>query len=261
MSLQDNLSEPRYLLNKRRALVFVDSGRNGGYAFGNNVGIGLALQQAATAYVWILNADTVVPAAQTLDALIARMDEDITIGLCGATVAYLGLNDTVQTRGGGRFEQWRSRSMPIGAGERTDAPVDINAIETELAYINGAATFARRAFIETVGLMSEDYFLYFEEFDWARQGRKAFRLGYAPKALVLHQVGGSIGTDDFGASSALSTFYLTRNRIKFLARHFPRCLPVAVVDEVIALIRNWRRGQIPQARARLRALTGRCYNG
>lgn len=33
-------------------------------------------------------------------------------------------------------------------------------------YVVGASMFVRKTFIEEVGYMSEDYFLYFEELDW-----------------------------------------------------------------------------------------------
>lgn len=243
----------------RRRLWLVPSGRNGGYAFGNNVGARIALQCADTAFVWILNNDTLVPGAESLDALVARMDADPGIGICGSTVVYQGGERGIQTRAGSQFQPRRGRFLPIGVGEAPSTPVDPHAIERRLAYINGAAAFVRRAVYETVGPMREDFFLYFEEYDWARRLAPRFRLGYAPASVVLHAVGSTIGTDDSGAGSALSLYYLARNRVRTIARHAPAALLPAIGDELLGAARAWRRGHRQQARAVLRALTGRSF--
>jgi GT2 family glycosyltransferase len=77
--------------------------------------------------------------------------------------------------------------------------------------------------------MDESYFLYSEEHDWAQRGRFFFRLGYAPKSIVYHKHGATIGTNPSGGS-ALSLFYLYRNKILFAARHHPMLLPTVVAS-------------------------------
>jgi GT2 family glycosyltransferase len=77
----------------------------------------------------------------------------------------------------------------------------------------------RRAYLEQIGLMQEDYFLYYEEIDWCTRGKDKFRLGYAPNSLVFHKEGASIGTAASGGS-ALSTYYLFRSRVRFTARFY-----------------------------------------
>lgn len=244
-----------------RAVLLVDSGRNGGYAFGNNIGIWLALARPDAAFVWVLNNDTVVPDAATLDALLARMAEDATIGICGATVVYGDHPDRVQTLSGGSFDARLGRCHPIGFGTTRDDPVDRAAVERALAYVNGAAAFVRRGFIEQIGPMTEDYFLYFEEFDWAARARGRFRLGFAPDAVVLHEVGATIGTDDFGGASPLSTFYLTRNRLRFLGRFSRRSVPPAILDIFLEGAREAQRGRWQNVASIGRAVVGLPFKG
>lgn len=245
-----------------RTLLLVDSGRNGGYAFGNNVGAALALQRPDADFIWILNNDVVAPNATSLDALLARMAQDPRIGACGSTVIYAGKESTIQSRGGSRFQAWRGSTMPIGAGEAPDAPVDAAAVEAELAFINGAASLVRRAVYEKIGPMREDLFLYGEEFDWARRMAGQFTLAYAPESIVIHEVGGTIGTADDGCpGTPLSIYYLARNRMLSLARHSPWSLPFAIADELKEIYKFWRRGWRPQLRAKLRALTGLSWRG
>ena len=62
-----------------------------------------------------------------------------------------------------------------------------------LDFISGASMVASRAFIDQVGLMADDYFLYYEEIDWAaRRGALPFRL--CGDAIVYHHTGTSIGS-------------------------------------------------------------------
>lgn len=241
------------------SLVLTDSGRNGGYAFGNNVGIRLALGRIDCRYVWILNNDTVVPDGASLDTLLVKMAADPSIGICGSTVAYAGREGRVQALGGGAFESRVGRCTQIGNGASLSDPIDEAAVESHMAYVNGAAAFVRREFIETVGLMSEDYFLYYEEIDWAKRAGGRFKLGYCAKSVVYHSVGASIGTDDFGNRSPMSAYYLTRSRLKFLKQHSPSSLPMASMDIVKDVLRQYRRGNGALGRTIASAMLGLRY--
>ena len=76
---------------------------------------------------------------------------------------------------------------------------------------------ASRAFYESVGPMREDYFLYYEEVDWAM--RRNAPLAYAPDALVYHKGGASIGSRTAQKrASVLSLYYINRARMMFLWR-------------------------------------------
>ena len=96
-----------------------------------------------------------------------------------------------------------------------------------MVYVIGASMLVSRPFLQAVGLMQEDYFLYFEEIDWAERARrhaKPFRLGFASGSVVYHKVGASAGTH---ARSVLSVRYYTRNRLRFLKRFYPAHLGAA----------------------------------
>jgi len=226
-------------------VLLVQAEKNGGYAYGNNIGLRIALAQPDIEYFWILNSDTIVPDSSSLSELARRMEEDKKLGLCGSTVVYLSHPDTIQTQAGGRFYPETGRSDQIGAGVKLDAQADQASVEKELSYVNGAATFVRRAFLDEIGLMDERYFLYFEELDWAFRAKGKFKLGYAPKSIVLHKVGGSIGTSDTEIRSPTSTYYLTRSKLKFLIRFSKRSCPVFALDLLREIkfaikIRNWQ---------------------
>lgn len=239
----------------QRRLWLVQTGRNGGYAAGNNVGIRLALLAPDTAYVWILNNDTVVTPA-SLGRLVDYAERDAAIGICGATVTYLEQPDRVQALGGGRFLPSRARCEQVGEGLAADAPVDAAAIEASLSYVNGAAALVRRQLIERVGYMDEGYFLYWEEMDWATRAAPAFRLGYCADALVHHRVGAAAGTGDGGQASPGATYWLTRSRLRYLRLHRPLLLAIAYPLQAKAIFTAFAAGQRRRAAAMLRAAIG-----
>jgi len=68
--------------------------------------------------------------------------------------------------------------------------------------------------------MNEDFFLYFEELDWAvRGGRSGFDCLYSPRSIVFHKVGASTDRKKHGRLTATVKFaYL--NRLKFTVMNF-----------------------------------------
>ena len=232
--------------------TFLPTGANLGYAGGNNVGLRHALADGCANF-WVLNNDCEV-APDALTHLRARLEADPAIGLCGATLVHTTDPARIQAMAGAAFDRLKGRGIALGADASLDTPVDAAAVEAKLAYINGAAVLVTRAFLETVGLMSEDYFLYWEELDWARRAGKRFRLGYAPAAIVRHAVGASIGTGHFGEGSALSIYYLARNRLHFCRRHSRLSLPFVYVDTARQVLQHLATGNIERAGLLFRAV-------
>ncbi len=229
------------------------NGANLGFAGGNNPGIRLALRDPACRYVWLLNNDTTVQ-ADTLAKAVARMEQDSRIGICGSSLVYAHTPGVLQAFGGAVYSRWSGRSRHIGAFSRfEDIPVSPEAVECDMSYVVGASMLVRREFIESVGLMQEDYFLYYEEADWAERGKGRFRLGYAPESIVFHKEGASIGTSASGGSP-LSVFYLFRNRLRFTWRYHRFFLPSVVAFVALDLLRFVLKGRWPQALAALRGV-------
>jgi GT2 family glycosyltransferase len=238
-------------------VTLIQTGANGGYAAGNNVGLRAALAEGYD-YFWVLNNDTEVePDAVT--RLLERMRADPAIGICGSTLVYFDRRDLVQNLGGADFDRLKGRGVALGFQTPSAAPVDGPAIEARLKYVSGAAAMVSRAFLERVGLMEEDYFLYWEEFDWAMRARGRFRLGFAPRSVVYHKVGASIGTGDFGEQSPLADYYLARNRLRVGWRFNRIGLPFSALDIARKSIRWLARGNLYRAGVLARALVGLPY--
>jgi GT2 family glycosyltransferase len=194
---------------------------NRGFAAGCNAGVRAASLQAFD-YFWFLNNDTVID-RDALAALLRRAQQEPRPGMVGSTVRYYDQPDIVQALGGARLDLERGGSRHLGEGQRLDQfdAGQAAAVERDMAYVFGASMLVSADFIRQVGLMQEDYFLYFEEIDWALRGRERYGLGYAADSHVFHKSGAS-------SSKVIPVFsagYFYRNRIRFISRFFPQRLP------------------------------------
>jgi GT2 family glycosyltransferase len=209
----------------RQPLVLIRSNMNLGFAGGCNVGLRFALAQPDCDYAWLLNNDTVVD-PDSLGELVALMSAKPTIGMAGSTIVeYFNLSQ-VQAYGGTRYSRWRARTPPLQADS-----VGKNQI---LDCVLGCSMLVSRCFMQNVGLMDESYFLYFEELDWAVRAKGRFLLGHAPKSIVYHKEGASIGSSrQRSKRSMLSERFLARNRVLFTKRYYPYLLP-SVLSWVLA---------------------------
>jgi len=85
-------------------------------------------------------------------------------------------------------------------------------------YAHGAAMMVKRSVLENAGLMSENFFLYYEELDWCERIRNAgYTILFEPKATIYHKESVSVGK-----TNPLKTYYLTRNRVLFMAKNRSR---------------------------------------
>jgi hypothetical protein len=237
-----NLDEPGVIGSGK--IVLIQSESNGGYAAGNNLGIRLALADPECALLWLLNNDTVVD-PQALSHLVEHVSRDTAIGICGSTLVHYHAPSTVQARGGAVFNRWLGTSHHVGEGAAFPGTTPLQTID----YVVGASMLVTRTFVEYVGLMYEDYFLYFEEIDWSwRKG--SFKVAYAPGSVVYHKEGATTGMNkksvEYGKGG---DFYLHRNRLLFARRNFPISLPVVTARLGLVFLkslqaRRWGRARM-----------------
>ncbi|MYA76180.1 MAG: glycosyltransferase family 2 protein [Gemmatimonadetes bacterium] len=194
-------------------LTLIRNGENLGFVRGSNQGMRHAIS-TDTDYVFLLNNDTVVePDALSLLVATAERSGERSgdTGMAGPKIYQYG-KDNVLDSAGTRAIWWLAQGFLIGHGEDDRGQYDHPG---EMPYVTGTALLVKRAVLEKIGLMDEDYFCYFDDFDWGLKARKAgYRLLLVPEAVVHHK--GSL-TAGFG-----SPFYVhqrIRGQIVFARKH------------------------------------------
>lgn len=238
-------------------LTLIRTDRNLGFAGGNNVALRHALAQGDADYVWLLNNDTVV-APDALGCMVRHMRVRPEAGLCGSTLIYYDEPDRVQALGGGIYNPWFGTQRHIGGNSPVVAPIDAAAVERDMAYVVGASMLVSRAWLTDVGLLCEDYFLYFEELDWAVRGRGRYALTFAPDSRVYHKEGRSIGRP---AVTASADYFALRSRLLFTAKCMRWALPTVWLSYFAVLFNRMRRGQFDRVPTILRIMLGQWTPG
>jgi GT2 family glycosyltransferase len=221
-------------LSSGSRLLLIHTGANLGFAGGNNVGIRYALARGDCDYVWLLNNDTVVE-PDSLSAMVQMAEADPKLGICGSQLRSYTRPHEIQTMGGRRYSRWSGRTRPL----QDPSTPRVSTTPGAPDYIEGASMLISRRCLEAVGLLEESYFLYYEELDLVGRVQPAFKFGYSAASVVYHKEGASIGTASIRANrSAVSEFYLARNRIVFTKRYHAWFLPsVLAVTGLSALQR------------------------
>lgn len=234
-------------------------GRNGGYAYANNIGLRAAERKynAWPRFVLLLNPDTELP-PDALDRMVAFMDEHPEAGAAGPRLLMPN----------GEIDLACRRSFPspevslyrmIGLSHvfprsRRFARYNLTYLDptavAEVDSVVGAFMLVRGSLLDEVGLLDEAYFMYGEDLDWAyRIKALGWRVLYNGRVTVLHHKGASSGKRNW---RTIYEFY--RAMLIFFEKHYAattspplRWLVLAGIWACagIALTRNFLLGKPP----------------
>jgi GT2 family glycosyltransferase len=201
--------------------------RNGGFAFANNRAIEAALRSAdPPRYVLLLNPDTVVrPGA--LAALVAFLDDRPGVGIAGSRLEG---PDGAPQHSAFRFHSVLSElehGLRLGLASRLlarwRAPLPLPEGACAVDWVSGASMLVRREVFGAIGLLDEDYFMYYEETDFCLRARRAgWPCWYVPGSRVVHLVGGCSGVADAARARRRRPAYWFRSRRRYFLTHHGR---------------------------------------
>lgn len=222
---------------------------NTGYAAGNNAGIRAVLRDGTVRAAWILNNDT-EPRPGALEALCGRMN-DAGAAMAGSTLVYAHAPGRVQCAGGYSLNRMLGSTAAVFGDEALGSVLSRRPEDAEkvLDYVSGASLLVRRDALESIGLLAEEYFLYYEDTEFGLRAQRAgLRLVWAPHSIVVHKEGGASGaaSGTEGRAFARPAFidYLAlRNRMYLMRKYFPLALPVTVAGYIGVLLKRVQRGQ------------------
>ncbi len=200
----------------------IPTGRNGGFSFGNNVGI----ESVEAKNYLLLNSDTLVrPGA--LETMRTALQERDDVGLVGPRLEWRDgtpqiscfryrtpqseLITAASTGFVTKLFQNYAVALPL-SDERTDPP-----------WASFACILIRREVFDQVGLMDDGYFMYFEDIDFCRRARKSgWKVLYEPAARVVHLRGGSSNVKDALAKRKRPPRFYYESRARYFAKFYSR---------------------------------------
>ena len=187
-------------------VIVLSSERNLGFAGGNNLGY----QYAKGDYIFFLNNDMVVKEPM-LAPMVAKLKNDDYAGV-SPCIIYLYKPERIQYYG---YKDMTSITLKHTTESFDFTRRDCFLQPKETEVLHGGAMMVRRDVIIKVGVMTEIYFLFYEEFDWSRRLREAgYKLFYEPTSVVYHKESMTIKPQ-----TPIREYYLTRSRMIYARRN------------------------------------------
>ncbi|MEW6040899.1 MAG: glycosyltransferase family 2 protein [Elusimicrobiota bacterium] len=202
------------ITRKYPGIHIIENEENIGYAGGNNRGIEYSMKNNAE-YVFLLNNDTTVD-KECLNELVKVFGNDSHICAAGP-MTYDYYQPGIAYVSGETINWWRGK--PSYKRENKFEANDI----INMSFLSGCAILVRSDVIKKVGMMDENYFLFYEDIDWCCRMRKAgFKVVSVPAAKIWHKESRTTG----GTYTPAGLYYGTRNRLYFMKKN--ATLPVFI---------------------------------
>lgn len=220
-----NASNFDYLLLKNQ--------ENLGFTGGINRGLKRALKEKAN-YVMMLNNDTEVDPRIIVELLNVAKKHPMA-GIFSPKI-YFGKGHEFHIErykkkdlgsviwfAGGTMDWDNVVSVHNGVNEIDQGQYN-KTIEVENA--NGACMLIKIEVLNKIGLLDDDYYLYWEETDFCQRARIAgFKIFYTPKAKLWHNVSGS----STKGGGNLHYYFIVRNKLLFGFKYAPVRTKIALV--------------------------------
>ncbi|MDY6934875.1 MAG: glycosyltransferase family 2 protein [Spirochaetota bacterium] len=194
----DNNSDDSGLKNISENYNFVNiiyAPKNGGFAYGNNIGI----KASSGDCILLLNPDTYIIENNSIEKLYNHLKQNHDINFIGPQLLYPDKSNQSYYHPKSNLTLWRLFCERLFLHRMLSNSKLFNSyFMTYMDYkkpkyveqINGAAFMFKRDVIDKIGLLDENYFMYFEESDYCLQAIKnGYRLLYYPYSRIIHKGG------------------------------------------------------------------------
>lgn len=215
-------------------IIYMDE--NIGFAGANNIGIEYAKKYNPDFYL-IINNDTVVQ-RNFLDPLINACDEDCHIGIATGKIYYYD-EKNILWFGGSYYDEKLCECKIDGIGKKEE---ERHNIKKKIPFATGCLWLLPTNTIEKVGLMSEEYFLYYEDADYCERVKcVGLDIIYIPESIIYHKESRSTkkGSDSYH-------YYNIRNYLLFLKKY------AKGYKRILAYLRKWYQTSKDAIRRRLK---------
>lgn len=194
--------------------------RNGGFAYGNNLGFSHAVRLHDPQYLHMLNPDTLVrPGA--VRHLVDFLEQHPQAGIAGSSFENGDGSDwPIAFRFGtpwSEIEQQFAWGPVTRLLQRWTVARVMEPVEQAIDWCAGASMLVRRSLLDAIGGLDEGFFLYFEETEFCWRARRAgYATWYVPQSRVVHIAGQSTKvTERDAATKALPDYWFASRRRYF----------------------------------------------
>ncbi len=196
-------------------VLLIANADNRGFGPANNQ----ALKLARGRYSLLLNSDALVGPG-CLEQLIAFMDEQPRVGLCGVQV--LNADGSFQGSYARFLNLWSEFLILTGLGRRLLNPAypslgpERSQQSGPVATIQGAFMFARTAALREIGLFDEQFFMYGEENDLSLRLKRAGWLTYYLAEVKIVHLGGQSTRKNWTKMA----WQLQKSKLRLFRKHY-----------------------------------------
>ncbi|HUN57664.1 MAG TPA: glycosyltransferase family 2 protein [Candidatus Binataceae bacterium] len=233
-------------------ISLVTAPKNGGFAYGNNLGIARAYEDHVPSYIYLLNPDAQVR-PRAIEILARFLEAHPEVGIAGSSFETLDGSDWPFAF---RFPTLMSEmlhgmelSMLMRLFKRWVVAQQMTKVSQPIDWICGASMLIRPAVFESIGGMDENYFLYFEETDFCYRAKKAgFATWYVPESRVMHMIGQTTTVTDVTTGPKRLPSYWFESRRRYFAMtygigHAIGIDIVVLLAGLIGLVKRAARGR------------------
>lgn len=210
--VDNNSTDNSYSVLKKtlhRKICLIKTKQNGGYAYGNNVGIKNALEKDCD-YVFILNNDVILE-NDTLSKMVDYGNAHLDVGIIGPALLEFRNQSRVQSTGANN-NLIKGTSRLINKGKLFST---LNKEVIYPDYLGGSCLLIRGSAIKSAGLIPENYFLFYEENEWCLKIKAhGYKVVCLPDAKTYHA-----GSKSINQINGLSYYFMTRNLMIFEKRN------------------------------------------
>ncbi len=223
---------------------------NSGFAGGLNAGIREIRSRGGADLYLLLNHDVVL-GANTAQVLAGRFAEEPALGVAGPVLLESSLNASESRRvwNAGSEVDWPSaRPRSLYHGHPLE---DLPREPYPAGFVCGCAAMVRGSLLDQMGLLNEEYFLYFEDAELSFRARESgYKVEVDPRAPAVHFPGSAVD-----GLPGLAAYCRTRNRILFSRRWAPAGVMPHIERWRFAMKRMARGG--PERRGAVAGLLGK----
>jgi len=202
---------------------FVQTGKNLGFAAGNNAGI----KKSQGDYIMLLTPDVTV-LNHSIEKMVRFMKDNSQVGIAGPKLINPDGSYQISCR---TFQTPRIilyRRTPLGKLPFAKRELDKHlmkdfdhSINKEVDWVMGACMIVNRQSMEKVGLLDERFFFYVEDMDWCRRfWMNEFKVYYIADAEMVHLYERASANDPWGflLFNKLTRWHISSG-IKYFAKY------------------------------------------